>query len=203
MKKWIAMLMALIVLCVPALAEEDWYLTTAGELTEAVGELVRDEVYQESMTSMHLDCVAAIQDADFATVKRAYRTAFPVQKIRDWIKSQGQDLTGLTDAAWDRIVVSVPQMMLSMYNGRQSVDAVAASSIISVSRTYVMPEGFESCLLILELEGAVVGAAFLATGEDTVTVVVQPLFCPANETAEDVLRQFREAKALCDFQQIK
>lgn len=203
MKKWISMLLMLLMFCMPALAEENWEMTVAGEMMDRLNELVRDEVYQTSMTLTSLDCVTTINQADFTAVKRAYRATFSTRRIRDLVERQMRNQDGLTEAAWEKVTTSLPQVMLTMYNGRQSAEAVAASSVLTVSRTYRMPEGFKNGLLILELDGAVAGVAFMQTGEDTVTVAAQPLFCEEGETIEDVLRQMNGEERILDFQKIQ
>lgn len=189
MKKLIAILLAVFMLCGCAFAEqEDWYLATAAEHALKVGELIKDEAYMEMYApSMGFDCLTSARNADFGTMKSAYRFQLPdAAGVRVLLQlMSGGELSG---AALERTTAGLPSLFITMYMGMQSAENLAAASIATYSRTYIMPEGFEPCFYLLELDGAVVSVAFSATGEDTITVNAQALFpSEAEDTIEDIL----------------
>lgn len=190
MKRFLMLLMALVMLSCPALAEEvDWYLETALEHAGKVGELVKDETYHQLMTSMEFECIDNIKAADFETLISAHRCTLPDEAgIRVLLKAvAGWELS---DVAMNVQIATLPELPISLYIGMIGSNELAASTLLRYSRTYTAPENFEPCTYVLEMDGAVVAVAFCETGTDTMTVSAQPLFAKEDTKIDDLLEDF-------------
>lgn len=201
MKKVLAGMLALMLLLGGvALAEEDGYLNNAMTLAGKVGELARDDVYQDSMSGMSFDCIEALKEADFTELKSAWRCEFPSENVlRTFIATD--ESADISEAGMERLLTSLPLAVLTMYNGRQSQEAIASASILTYTRTYRMTEGFEPSIYLLELEGAMVGVAFSATGEDTITASAMPVFIGEGQNVEQVKGEL-SMEGLLTFEEI-
>lgn len=160
--------------------EDDWYLETASELARCVGELAGDEAYMQMMTSNPFDILAPLQEADFASVTGAWRI-----RIGEGMISLMGTLDGMSQTGRESLNSKMPSAILNQWNAYVSVEAVAASTMLAYTRTYSMPEDFEQCALVLQLDGAQVGVAFMQTGEDTITAAAYPLFLAEDSTLEE------------------
>ena len=200
MKRLISgVIVLMLLLCGAALAEEDRYLRDGLELAQKVGELARDDVYVSSVTTMKLECIELLKKADFTILKSAWRCDIPGEKVIRAIVGSGAVLseTGM-EQMWRMLPSAVP----SMYNARQGVEAVAASSILTYSRTYQMAEDFAPCIYVLELEGAAVCVAFDATGEDTITAFALPIFFENGLSVEQVIDGFSMEEMPLTFEKV-
>lgn len=191
MKKFLMLLLALAMMICPAMAEEsDWYLDTAMELAGKVGELAKDDAYIELMSSQTFASIEPLKAADFGKMISAYRCELPDEA---GVRVMMQAASGkLSDAALEVQISQLPKFPLTMYAAKLGSEAMSVSVILTYKQTYVMPENFEPCIYVIELDGAVVSAAFCKTGEDTVTVEVQPLFGKDEGTMEDLLNALVE-----------
>lgn len=203
MKKMICMMLAfLLMLSCSAWAEEDWYLDTALELAGKMGELAKDDAYIQMMTSQTFACMEPLKTAVFSDVVSAYRCELPDEAgVRVLLKM----ISGweMSDAALQYQTMGLPKLPLTLYAGTLSSEILAATSMLTYSMTYVAPEGFVPCLYVLELDGAYVGAAFMKTGEETVTVQVQPLFAKEGGTFEDVLDGLNSVLIPMEVEQVR
>lgn len=184
MKRMFAVALALMLFCTgAALAQEgDWYLETASELAQCVGELAGDEAYMQMTTSNPFDILAPLQEADFTSVTGAWRLAVDESAFS---QVDGLDWDGMTAIGRDALLSKLPSVLLTQWNAYVSTEAVAASAMLAYTRTYSMPEDFEQCALVLQLDGAQVGVAFMQTGEDTITAAAYPLFLAEDSTLEE------------------
>lgn len=200
MKRWLAALLALMLLAMgTAVADEDGYLSDARTLAEKVGELARDEAYQDNMTGADFDCIEALKEADFSALKNAWRCDIPAESLMRMLTEAGGTLS---EAGMERLMALLPSTILTMYNSRQGTESVAASSILTYACTYRMSEGFEPCLYVLELEGALVGVMFTATGEDTITATAMPIFPGEGQGAEQVIDDLSAEEFPLTFEKI-
>lgn len=190
MKKILLTLLVLMMAASPALAEEmDWYLDNALELAGKVGELALDDGYHQMMSGREYECMEILKSADFAKLISAYRCSMPDETgMRVIFNAAGG--WGMSDAALEMQIAGMPLLPITMYAGKNGADELAASVMLKYSRTCIAPEGFEPCAYVLEMDGAVVGAAFCKTGEDTVTMTAQPMFIREGWTMDDLLAAF-------------
>ena len=196
MKRMFAVTLALALFCTGlAFAQEetqegDWYLETASELAQCVGELAGDEAYMQMMTSNPFDILAPLQEADFASVTGAWRI-----RIGEGMISLMGTLDGMSQTGRESLNSKMPSVILNQWNAYVSVEAVAASTMLAYTRTYSMPEDFEQCALILQFDGAQVGVAFMQTGEDTITATAYPLFLAEDSTLEESIEAISQGDA--------
>lgn len=188
MKRMFAVALALSLFCTGlAFAQEEgqegnWYLETASELAQCVGELAGDEAYMQMMTSNPFDILAPLQEADFTNVTGAWRLAVEESALS---QLEGMDWDGMTEMGRDALLSKLPSALLTQWNAYVSTEAVAASAMLAYTRTYTMPEDFAQCALILQFDGAQVGVAFMQTGEDTITATAYPLFLAEDSALEE------------------
>lgn len=185
MKRIFAMLLVLVlVLCAGAQAAEvsDWYLETAKEMALCVGELARDKAYQKTKSDEDFEIIAPLREADFADVRSAWR--FETYPADFWMMLMGASMKeGKLSAAGQRVCeAEIPQMLVIQHNSALGATALAATTILTYERSYIMPEDFSPCVIALELNGAAVAVAFAQTGEDTITATACPLFHGEDET---------------------
>lgn len=190
MKRMLMLLLVFALLGCSAMAEEgDWYLETAMEFAGKVGELVKDDAYVQSMTGMELECLEPLKTADYSKMVSAHRCEMPDEA---GVRVLLQVMTGweMSDAALETWVAKIPVLPITMNNGKFGADELAASTLMVYSRTCSAPQDFAPCTYVLELDGAVIGVAFCATGEDTITISAQPVFGEEGGTIGDLLSAF-------------
>ena len=178
MKRFLALLASLaLLLALPALAEEDWYLETARELAAQLGELAQDETYLE-LFGMPQDVSAAIEPfcaADYSSSVLDFRINLPIDAFFKLYDSFS-DSAGLSGAGLERMRAFIPSMLITGYNNAQGVEHVAAASVLNFSRGYPMPEGFSPCIYVLQFDSATVAVAFAQSGDATISATAYPLF---------------------------
>lgn len=171
MKRALALILALLMLaCTAAAEEENWYLQTAKELTRRVGELAVDENYIKLYYGADFSCLDELRQADFEHPVSAWRYATP--PLRGVLALLGAQPS---DAAMEYLESRVPTMALDMYAGKFGVESLTASTVLCYSRSYLLPEGFEPCIVALELDHGAVAVAFYRTGESSITAAARPL----------------------------
>lgn len=175
MKRIIAILTAMLVLLCPmCMAEENWYASAGTDLAERVIALAGDESYAEMYTGMSdiQAIVAEFAASDFSEIKEARILSLPDEKAMGTIMKL---LGGIADAelspvAEQELFRRIPGMLITLVNGQHSHSWLGATSILTTSETYVMPEAFQPGVLLLEYPGEYsVAVAFSRTGEETVT----------------------------------
>lgn len=202
MKRVLMILLVLALLGCSAMAEEgDWYLETAVEFAGKVGELVKDDAYVQSMTGMELECLEPLKTADYSKMVSAHRCKMPDEA---GVRVLLQAMTGweMSDAALETWVAKIPVLPITINNGNFGSDELAASTLMVYSRTCAASEDFAPCTYVLELDGAVIGVAFCATGEDTITISAQPLFGEEGGTIDDLLSTFASAGFPMEVEQV-
>ena len=165
----------LLVSCAALAEEESWYLKTARELTLCVGELARDESYLELLSGSHFPCMDPLKTADFENILSAWQ--YEVPPLKGVLTLLGLvEGAQLSPTAMEYFDARMPAMIVSMYSGSYSAEAVAAASMLSYSRSYILPEAFKPCIIALELDSGAIAVSFSQTGEDTITATACPLF---------------------------
>ena len=176
MKKLLALLMAALMLTGAALAEEDdWYLNTAEELAACVGELVGDEAYQQLMSGLEFEELDALKGVDYTAPVAAWRIEWSAAGDLLLALYSTVEAGDLSDAGRDRFDQLVAQSLLQQANSAEGANWLAVSTMLTYSRTYLMPEDFQMCTYLLEFDGGLVGVVFRQTGDETITATAQPV----------------------------
>lgn len=170
--KRILILSLMLILSLSAAAEEQygWYLQTAKELTSQVGELAADDAYLEIMGAPDLSCAEDFRQADFdAPISAWYYTVPPIKGMLALMGGVS------SDTALEYLESQIPSSAITMYNGKFSADRLAAATVLSYSRSFLLPDGFEPCIVALELDRGAVAVAFAQSGDGIITATAQPL----------------------------
>lgn len=176
MKKLLALLMAALMLTGAAFAEEDdWYLDTAEELAACVGELAGDEAYQQLVSGLEFEELDALKGVDYTAPQAAWRIEWSAAGDLLFALYSAVETGDLSDAGRDCIDQAMARSLFLGANSTESANWVAVSGMLTYSRTYVMPEDFQTCFYLLEFDGALVGVAFSQTGDETITATAQPV----------------------------
>ena len=188
MKKLLALLMAALMLTGAAFAEEDdWYLDTAEELAACVGELAGDEAYLNAM-GYPVELVGMAHDyvyVDFTVLLAAWRIEW--SETDDLLQALFAVETGeLSDAGRDYLVQNTARWPLLRTNSEEgTAEWFATSQMLTYSRTYIMPEDFQTCTYLLLFNGKMnaemIGVAFSQTGEETITATALPVLPTVGE----------------------
>lgn len=196
MLKRMALLLAAMLLIGSAMAEEsenDWYLDISMQLAQDVGELAGDEAYIALVLPSLLgdEGTSALGQADYTTLESAYRLTLPdVAELAELAGlPEGEHLSEM--GLWMLETVT-PESILFNYIGYMDVDYLSRAAMLSVMRTYTMPEGFEPCVYILEFDHASIGVAFSQTGENTVSAAAKPLSGDGSENSEGAIQEIQE-----------
>lgn len=196
-----AALIALALVTCQAFGEgDDWYILTAAEMTEDLGVLVKDQAYQAMLTQSLNECVDQLKQVDYAQVTGAYRLDILEDQVMRLFYNAASGAE-LTDIAFEYAYSRLPQTLLTSYNGRRGSECLAAAAMLTYTRTFVMPQNFKPCVMLLALNGGIAGVAFEKTGEDTVTAIAQPVFCDADATANDVAIELTQAMPIATIGQ--
>ncbi len=161
----------------PASMPENWYMTEALNLADAMGALADNEAYVELFIGMGMDTdgfadtmakVAGL--APDQVITYLYRT----DALEKLAASYQMDevSTKLAGPAMDAINIRMSNSLGSLLNGHVGGELwLAVASSLAYTRTYIMPAGFVPCSLFLSYEGqeTAVLVTFSQTGEETVT----------------------------------
>lgn len=188
MKKYLAALLALM-LCTaafggafaeaaPAVAEDDWYMETALYVTEQMNALADNEAYVELFIGMG-------EDTDgFADQMAQLKGLTPDEVITYRYKTDALEslaaayqmdevTTALSKPAMESIYRRMNQALGSMLNSHVGGTLwLAVASALNYTETFLMPDDFAPCSLLLRYEGqeAAVLVSFSQTGTETITV---------------------------------
>lgn len=163
----------------PALSADDWYLTEALSLAEAMSVLADNEAYVELFIGMGEDTDGfADQMAQLSglTPDAVLRYTYRTDALENLAAAYQMDevTTALGKPAMEAVNRRMNVALGNLLNGHVGGSLwLAVSSALTYTETYIMPEGFQPCALFLSYEGqeAAVLVTFSQTGEDTVTGV--------------------------------
>ncbi len=192
MKRRIALLLAaLLALSCAALAEDDWTMTEAKGLSQTLWKLCNDPYYVEMSLGMpEIQTLAEeMAEADFSEPSAVWRVAIPgAQEIFDMLQRASavdddfDAITAMSDLGFREIVRRLPASAVSsalstvLSQDEYPSGWMLFSNILSTSRGYVEPEGFEPCILLLDYPGSfAVAVSFTRTGEGVVNAFAQPV----------------------------
>ncbi len=189
MRRWIAMLLAMLTLMLPAHASEagDWYLETGLALALDMCELANDDSYIRMMSAQKMEILDVIpkNTDEFGEV---WQVKLRVSD-KGLMKLMGATGEEMSETAVEQLSAKFPSAMLTMFNSTAGAQTLAASVVATASHTFKMPSSFEPCLMLIDLHGVLAGVAFMKTGGDTVTVACQPIFLDEDEAIADKLEQ--------------
>ena len=197
MKRWMAIVLAALMLMGAALAEEsDRTLETSLELAACVGELVGDDAFRGLMSSSQQfdELLEPLQRVDYGAPLSAWRLEktplFDV--VAQLAGAFDVDFSALSNAGQERFEQMLPQSLLTQANGNRGADWLALAAMLTFSRTYVMPEDFAPCIDLIEFDGAIVSVSFAQTGEETITATAM-LVANGAEDIESFAREVAPA----------
>jgi len=188
LKKYLAALLALMLcaasLCgafaeaAPAAFDDNWYMETALYMTEQMSALADNEAYVELFIGMG-------EDTDrFADQMAQLKGLTPDEVITYLYKTNALETlaaayqmdevtTALGKPAMESVYRRMNQALGSMLNSHVGGTLwLTVASVLNYTETFLMPEDFVPCSLLLRYEGqeAAVLVSFSQTGTETITV---------------------------------
>ena len=183
MKKLLALLIALVLISLPALGEGEWYASIANEITENMIALARDEGYTAMYTSTPNEAVETFAAAKLDEPVAVWRIDLPDdERMKQILEEEAGG--SLSDLVYESMRPMISGMLFSVVNNQQGATAMVASTLLSRTQTERMPEDFTEQIWLLGYEDALVGVSFIQTGEDSVSVYASPLFGWTSADAE-------------------
>ena len=185
MKKFFAFMLALLLaLCPVAALAGNWYAEKSLILAERMHTLASDEAYVTTFTTEDnlIAHIGALAGSDFSAPVEARMLSLPDAGSAAALMSMlsmasGGEMAQLSETASAEIIRRLPGTFVSAINGQFGVTMVAASSILSTSETYIMPEDFRPGVLFLQYPGEYsVAVAFSQSGEETVSASAMPIY---------------------------
>lgn len=192
MTKRIAILSVLILMLSMSAAAENLYLDLGLKLVFRLSELTQDENYAQLFSSSEaiLEKVSDFADTDFSEPIEARMFEMPTSETMHQLFTifgafSEQTFSEMSEAAQTEIYRQLPSSIVTLINGRYDINWLAASNILHVSETYILPENFHPGLMLLTYPGDfAVAVSFSQTGEDTFTAIATavPADCLASIT---------------------
>ena len=185
MKRLLCILLVLLLTLSPLAAlAENWYAEKGVILAERMHTLASDEAYVNTFTTDAdvLEHVRALAEADLSAPVEARLLGLPdtesAAALMELLSMAGVDeMLHLSETGKAEILKRLPASFISSINGRYGVTMVVASSILSTSETYIMPESFQPGVLFLQYPGEYsVAVAFSRSGEETISASAMPIY---------------------------
>lgn len=174
MKKLIAALIALMLIALPALGEGEWYITRANELAQQMSALANDEAYISAYYSSELGALREYASADLTQPIAAWRIDMPAGS--EWANAIKSELdSDFDETALDAIHAMIGNMLFTMVISSHGSDAMIVNSLLTVDKSERLPDDFSEQLWLLDYGDAMLGASFVQTGEDSITISLHPL----------------------------
>ena len=175
-----ALLLCLMLLC--GCARADWADDTADALCARMTALAGERAYVEMFTGSselmsHVERMAG--NAGCEVQQRRRFVLRDESAFEDFAAAQGADMPELSDTAQAELKMRLALLMPSLLTGQAGAEWLAASNVLMVRQTMVMPEDFSPLLLVTDYGTDVdILTAFAQTGQDTITA--QSVFVPAD-----------------------
>lgn len=178
----------------------DPLLNIAMEMVYGVHELAGDENYHSLMRG---DAALTFLPGIAATDCTDLRSAQRIEISSSFIMIAASMLDGsLSPTGKAASEASIPSMFISMWNGAQGSTALAEHTVCKWDRTFLAPENFSNCAMLLDCGGTLYWVAFAETGDGIITVTAAPLFMQDGSTAEDIFDFANESIPLLHSEQI-
>ena len=167
---------AVLLLCLTLLcdcARADWADDTADALCERMTALAGERAYVSLFTGSEevlsqVERMAANEGLEVGQVRRF--TLRSESSYADYAEWEGLELPALSAVAGEELERRLAAMPPSLLNGQAGADWLAAASLLTVSETYLMPEDFVPCIVLMDFgTDADVMVVFTRTGEETGT----------------------------------
>ena len=168
----------------------DPLLNIAWEIASGVHELAGDEVFIDAYMSMpSYEYLPDIANSDFSDLRYAARIDLPENAILGLINLAMGKVTPTGRAKMaSNLLTSIP----TMWNGRQSAQAISEMTIVSWSRAYPMPENFSPCAILLDCGGIAYWVSFSEAGEGIMSASGMPILLGENESVSDFIQNFTD-----------
>lgn len=147
--------------------ENDWYIERAAILRDDLMMLSADREYLSlySGNDTLIDLASAWHEELSGEPVRSGRYYMPTDIIRLGIAVSG---TKLSDTALKYLSRAADNFVLSTITASQGVNFIAASSMLRIGESFIMPEDFKPCIVLYEYESICVAVLFTQTGEGVV-----------------------------------
>ncbi len=197
MKRVWTLILALMILCGSAVAEESWYLTEGSALVERMGTLVEDAEYRSIMGMPESidNYVEKIAGLDYSKPVAAWQLMIPdvetvlslaagddsmLGQIQKYVQKYLPEelLKGkMSYMAMEELSRRLPNVLVNQINARLGgTEWLAAANVTMVSETCQAPEKYQnSALLLAYSEECLAAVNFVKTGDNTVTITAIPL----------------------------
>ena len=201
MKRWISMLvMVLLVFSLiggAAFAQSDPLIDVAMDMARDLHTLANDEAYFELMGyTFTRDYISAFAAVDCDELRSAYRVTSMATLI-----AQIMGGSRLSDVGRSNFIKYVYAGPGNSWNARKSADAISQAAVLSLSRSYLKPNGFQNCIMLLDCGGAVY-AISCETGAGIITATATPMFLDEGENIETVVQSIRQEAPAYAVEQI-
>jgi len=195
MKKLISLILALFLLtssfAYAEEASEEWYRERADKLVAALTELSGNKEYISYFTgdTRVLEHILEWHEAFSAEPVRVRRYLMPFDALLPLVMNAAD--VELPESVLKYMGNKLGGTLLTMFNNRQSITFVAASTVLQSSEGYIMPEGFEPCMVIYEYDGICACVNFFKIGEGVVMATAQmctkdvTMFLPRADASEN------------------
>ena len=189
MKKLIALLIALMLIALPALGEGEWYITRANELAQQMSALANDEAYISAYYSSELDALQKFASADLTQPIAAWRIDLPAGS--EWVQLYESELGApIDESVLDVIQIKIGNILFNILNNNHGSEAMVASNLLRVEQSERLPDDFSEQLWLLDYGDVMLGASFVQTGADSMTIMLYPLPDTALEEIEAIAEEF-------------
>lgn len=189
MKKLMALLIALMLIALPALGEGEWYITRANELAQQMSALANDEAYISAYYSSELDALQKFASADLTQPIAAWRIDLPAGS--EWVQLYESELGApIDESVLDVIQIKIGNIIFNILNNNHGSEAMVASNLLRVEQSERLPDDFSEQLWLLDYGDAMLGASFVQTGADSMTIMLYPLPDTALEEIEAIAEEF-------------
>ena len=189
MKKLMAALIALMLIALPALGEGEWYITRANELAQQMSALANDEAYISAYYSSELDALQEFASADLTQPIAAWRINMPAGS--EWVQLYESELGAPIDESMlDVIQIKIGNILFNILNNNHGSEAMVASNLLRVEQSERLPDDFSEQLWLLDYGDVMLGASFVQTGADSMTIMLYPLPGTALEEIEAIAEEF-------------
>lgn len=204
MKKMTALLLTVVLMlsAIPALAE-NWYVDKGSQLTQKLYTLVSHPAFASYFTSSEqiLSITSEFAASDLSEPLKATWLATPsLDSI--FLMFMGLTAEGAADIPepmTEYISTRVPDLFVTMSISSLDTAWIAATSILRLSETHIMPEDFQPGILLLDYPSDFsVAVAFTQTGEETLTASATVL----PPVATEALLRFPEATGLFSLETV-
>ena len=197
MKRVWTLVLALMILCGSAVAEENWYVVEGSALVERMGTLVEDAEYRSIMGMPESvdNYVEKIAGLDYSKPASAWQLIIPDMETVLSLAADDDSMLGqiqkyvqkylpeellkgkMSDTAMEELSRRLPNVLVSQVNARLGgTEWLAAANVAMVSTTCQEPEKFQNSVVLLAYsEECLAAVNFVRTGENTVTITAIPL----------------------------